>query len=83
MPYSFCGPEANAQFICTYPTTMNGTYEWVQRVKSVSPEGVATVSLSLNKMDLTTGVMGMNIVARLGAGNKMETLMNGQPLPFG
>ncbi len=64
------------------PTTMNGTYEWVQQVKSVSPEGVATVSLSVNKMDLTTSVMGMNIVARLGAGRKMETLMNGQPLPF-
>jgi hypothetical protein len=61
---------------------MNGTYELVQKVKSVSPEGVATVSVAMDKMELTTAVMGMNIVARLGTGGKMETLMNGQPAPF-
>jgi hypothetical protein len=65
------------------PTTMNGTYEWVQRVKSVSPAGAATVSLSVAKMDLTTSVMGMSIVNRLGAGRKMEMLMNGQPFGAG
>jgi hypothetical protein len=64
------------------PSTMNGIYELVQKVKSVSPEGVATVSVAMDKMELTTAVMGMNIVARLGAGGKLETLMNGQPAPF-
>jgi hypothetical protein len=64
------------------PSTMKGTYELVQKVKSVSPEGVATISVAMDKMELTTAVMGMNIVARLGADGKMQTLMNGQPAPF-
>ena len=64
------------------PSTMNGTYELVQKVKSVLPEGVATVSVAMDKMELTTAVMGINLVARLGAGGKLETLMNGQPAPF-
>src|SRR5947209_1348867 len=59
-------PPGGVLFPGPIPSTMKGTYEWVQRVKSVSPEGVATVSLSLDKMDLTTSVLGMSIVARLG-----------------
>jgi hypothetical protein len=61
------------------PMTLNGTYEWLQKVKSVSPEGAATVSLGLEKLEMNSGAMGMNVVMRLGAGGKLETLMNGQP----
>jgi hypothetical protein len=62
------------------PMTMNGTYEWVQKVKSVSPEGAATVSLGFDKMDLAMRFLGMDMTVHLGPGGKLETLMNGQPM---
>ncbi len=62
------------------PITLNGTYEMVQKIKSVAPDGSATISLGLDKMEMTTGMMGMSIVARLGADGKMQTLMNGPPM---
>jgi hypothetical protein len=65
------------------PMTMTSTYEMVQKVKSVSPEGVATVSVGFDKLDTTMAMMGMNVTSRMGAGGKIETLMNGQPMPAG
>lgn len=65
------------------PMTLTATYEMVQKVKSVSPEGVATVSVGFDKLDTTMAMMGMNVTSRLGAGGKIETLMNGQPMPMG
>src|ERR1051326_6710488 len=62
------------------PMTMSGVYQWVQKVKSVNPDGSAVVSLGCEKMDLTTGVMGMNVQMRLSPEGKLETLMAGQPM---
>jgi hypothetical protein len=63
------------------PVTMKSTYEMVQKVKSVSPEGVATVSIGFDKLDTAMAFMGMNVTSRVGSGGKVETLMNGQPMP--
>ncbi len=82
MGMSFAGvtPPPGANMPGRIPMTMTGTYEFHQKVKAVTPDGVATISAGIDKMDLSTGVMGTNIVARLGADGKMETLMNGQPI---
>jgi hypothetical protein len=81
MPMTMSGitPPPGAKMPGKIPITMNGTYELVEKVKSVSPEGAATVSIGMDKMDLTTTMMGMNIVARLGPDGKLETLVNGKP----
>lgn len=75
-------PPAGAALPGKIPSTVSGTYELVEKVTSVSPEGVAAVSVAMDKMDTTTSVIGMNVVVRLGAGGKVETLMNGQPMPL-
>lgn len=71
-------PGANAP--PKMPMTMNGTYEWVQKVKSVAPDGKATVTLSLGAMDLTSSMMGMKMAVRRGPEGKLEVLQNGQPV---
>jgi hypothetical protein len=73
-------PPPGANIPPRIPMALSGTYEWVQKVKSVAADGSATVSISLDKMEMTTGVMGMNIAMRLAPGGKLETLMNGQPM---
>src|SRR5438876_6167969 len=82
MPMTLGGvtPPAGANMPGKIPMTMTGTIEMVQKVKSVTPDGAATISFGMDKWEMTTGMMGMSFVARLGAGGKMETLMNGQPL---
>ena len=82
MPMTMGGitPPPGANMPGKIPVTMNWTMEMVQKVKSVTPDGAATISFGMDKMEMTTGMMGMSIVARLGAGGKMETLMNGQPM---
>src|SRR5205823_5857605 len=62
------------------PATMNGTYEWAQTVKSVSPEGLATVSYRLDRIDLTTESTGATLSMHMGANGKLQVLMNGQSL---
>jgi hypothetical protein len=80
MSFSGITPPPGAHMPPRTPMTMTGTYEFSQKVRSVTPEGAAVVSLGIDKMELTTDVMGMNVVARLGADGKMETVMNGKPM---
>jgi hypothetical protein len=81
MPMTMGGltPPAGANVPGKIPVTMNMVMEIVQKVKSVTPAGAALISFGIDKMETTTSMMGMTIAGRLGAGGKMETLMNGQP----
>jgi hypothetical protein len=64
----------------TIPATMSGTYEWVQTVKSVSPQGLATISYRFDRLDLTSASMGATFSLHMGANGKLQVLMNGQSL---
>jgi hypothetical protein len=83
MTMSFAGitPPPGASMPGRMPMTISGTYELSQKVKSVTPDGTATVTVGVDKMDLNTSMMGMNITARLAPDGKLETLMNGRPMP--
>jgi hypothetical protein len=80
MPTTLGGPSLPAgASMPKIPVTVHWTMELSQKIKSVTPDGAAVVSVGIDKMEMTSGMMGMNIVTRLGAGGKLETLMNGQP----
>jgi hypothetical protein len=61
------------------PMTMTCNWLMVQKVKSVSPEGVATITVGFDQMESGMAFMGMNITSRMAPDGKVETLMNGQP----
>jgi hypothetical protein len=61
------------------PMTMTFNWLMVQKVKSVTPEGVATITVGFDQMESGMAFMGMNITSRMAPDGKVETLMNGQP----